>query len=224
MRVNKFIANATGMSRRAADQAIEQGRVSVGGQPAIKGQEVAIGATVTLDGDQLRLPSHMTTIILNKPTGYVVSREGQGSKTVYDLLPPELHNLKPVGRLDKDSSGLLLMTADGVLAQKLTHPKHQKEKVYEVDLDKPLESADKTKIEQGVVLDDGISSLKLESIDTGRRSWKITMHEGRNRQIRRTFKALGYRVVRLHRVQFGQYFIGELSSGRWNSVDHVSVT
>lgn len=219
MRLNKFIASATGLSRRAADQAIEQGRVAVNNQPAQKGQEVSGDTKVTLDGKTLRLPQQHTTILLNKPAGYVASREGQGSRTIYELLPAKLARLKPIGRLDKDSSGLLLLTDDGELAQKLTHPKYQKQKVYEVKLNKPLASADKIKIEQGVMLDDGPSSFKLEQIRGDQHDWKITMREGRNHQIRRTFKTLGYQVTRLHRVQFGPYFVGTLSSGEWNIDD-----
>src|SRR4029079_9435972 len=113
MRINKFIALHSALSRRAADTAIEQGRVTVNGQTPSTGQDVTESDTVRLDGQSLKLNTAITTIMLNKPAGYVVSRQGQGSKTVYDLLPPELHKLKAVGRLDKNSSGLLLLTNDG---------------------------------------------------------------------------------------------------------------
>lgn len=219
MRLNRFIANATGMSRRAADQAIEQGSVSVDGRTAEKGQDLASDAVVTLNGKALSLPKRHTTIMLNKPAGYIVSREGQGSKTIYELLPPDLQRLKPVGRLDKDSSGLLLLTDDGALAQELTHPKHQKEKSYEVELNKPLSHSDKTKIEQGITLDDGVSSFKLEPTSPGQHNWRVTMHEGRNRQIRRTFGALGCEVTKLHRTRFGKYSLPRnLHSGNYRSI------
>src|SRR3989344_6109042 len=162
MRINKYVALANGMSRREADTAIEQGRVSINGQPPTPGQQIREEDTVTLDSLPITTAVKTQTIILNKPVGYVVSRDGQGSKTIYDLLPKEFHNLKPVGRLDKDSSGLLLLTNDGKLAHELTHPSFQKEKVYEVVLDKLLADTDRHRIESGVTLEDGLSKLKLE--------------------------------------------------------------
>lgn len=205
MRINKFIAAATGLSRRAADQAIAEDRVLVNGAAAQAGQGVADTDQVFLDGKKLTLQASQT-ILLYKPVGYVVSRDGQGSKTIYDLLPPEMHHLKPVGRLDKDSSGLLLLTSDGQLAQQLTHPKYQKTKVYEIVLDKSLRPADEQQITQGVELEDGSSRLELTRL-TDDRTWRVRMHEGRNRQIRRTFAALGYEVTRLHRISFGGYHL-----------------
>jgi 23S rRNA pseudouridine2605 synthase len=202
MRINRYIAHATGMSRRSADQAILDGRVKFNDGPVSPGTTVEDNDVVTLDGTVLNLPETFQTILLNKPTGYVVSRDGQGSQTIYDLLPPELHNLKPVGRLDKDSSGLLLLTDDGNLAQELTHPSKQKEKVYIVRLSKPLAAADRLAIETGVELEDGISHLALKGDGT---SWVVTMAEGRNRQIRRTFERVDYQVLSLHRVRFGDY-------------------
>ena len=118
--------------------------------------------------------------------------------------------MKPVGRLDKESSGLLLLTNDGKLANELTHPSNRKEKIYQIELDKVLSDGDRRKVQQGVTLEDGISKLGLAGRD---RSWTVTMREGRNRQIRRTFSALGYRVIRLHRVQFGEYELGKLENG-----------
>jgi 23S rRNA pseudouridine2605 synthase len=154
--------------------------------------------------------------MLNKPVGYVCSRNGQGSKTVYDLLPPEYQQLKTVGRLDKDSSGLLLLTNDGQLAQELTHPSQQKRKVYEVTLDKPLQPLHRQMIsDHGVSLEDGPSKLELERQHDGDDTkWIVTMHEGRNRQIRRTFAALGYEVIQLHRTKFGNYQLGTLQKGK----------
>ena len=205
MRINKYVAAATGLSRRAADTAIAAGKVYVNGIVATAGQDVTSNDTVTLNSQSVHAPTTHQTIMLNKPVGYVVSRDGQGSKTIYDLLPPELHNLKPVGRLDKYSSGLLLMTTDGQLAQQLTHPSYQKEKIYEVTLDKPLASEDSTRIEQGVMLEDGISKLRITPQSGA--SYTIRMHEGRNRQIRRTFAALGYTVTQLHRTHFSDYIL-----------------
>lgn len=211
MRINKFVAQATGLSRRSADAAIAEDRVKVGGQTPKPGTDVSETDVVTLDGQPLTAPKAVTTIILNKPVGYVCSREGQGSQTVYDLLPAELHHLKPVGRLDKDSSGLLLLTNDGDLANQLTHPRYAKEKVYDIELDKQLSAADQGAIAQGIELEDGTSRLALTGTGT---KWTVRMSEGRNRQIRRTFAAAGYRVTKLQRVQFGDFLLDDPRDGR----------
>lgn len=214
MRINKYVAQATGMSRRAADKAIEDGRVCINGQPVSAGQQASKNTVVTLDNERLQLPA-LTTIMLHKPVGYVCSRNGQGSKTVYDLLPQELHTLKPVGRLDKDSSGLLLLTNDGELAQSLTHPSKQKIKRYNVILNKNLQPLHRQMIQDyGVQLADGNSQFTVERhTDTNDQQWIIIIHEGRNRQIRRTFEALGYTVIKLHRTHFGNYTLGDLKEG-----------
>lgn len=215
MRINRFVASATGLSRRTADKLIEAGQVSVNNRTAEAGTQAAEADLVLLKGKQLSLPSQTVTILLNKPISYVVSRNGQGGKTIYDLLPPELHHLKPVGRLDKDSSGLLLLTNDGKLANQLTHPKFQKEKIYEVGLNKPLAPGDKAKIERGIQLEDGPSKLELQGSN---KTWQIKMGEGRNRQIRRTFAALGYNVAELHRTHFGGYVLQGLKAGNYKTV------
>lgn len=214
MRINQFIAKATGMSRRGADDAVGKGRVSINGRVAEIGSSVDKGDAVELDGKRVTA-LQTATVILNKPVGYVCSRDGQGSKTIYDLLPDELHNLKPVGRLDKDSSGLLLITNDGNLANQLTHPKYNKQKVYQVELDKSLSAPDRNAIQAGIELDDGNSKLHLEGKGT---KWTVTMSEGRNRQIRRTFDRMGYKVTKLHRTNFGEYKIGDLGFGDFRHV------
>lgn len=220
MRINRFVAQASGLSRRAADAAVAAGRVRLNGSLPLTGQAVRDGDTVTLDGQVLAVPAACTTVMLNKPTGYVCSRRGQGSRTMYDLLPPELCQLKPVGRLDKDSSGLLLLTDDGELANRLTHPRFGKQKVYEIELDQPLRPADRQQIATvGVSLEDGPSRLQLRpQAGSGGRGWLVTMREGRNRQIRRTFAALGHRVVKLHRIQFGSYELGAVPPGQFRTV------
>jgi 23S rRNA pseudouridine2605 synthase len=219
MRINKFVASATGLSRRTADTAIAAGRVTINGNEPAFGQEVEPQDEVMIDGEVITILDKQT-LILNKPVGYVTSRDGQGARTVYHLLPPELHHLKPVGRLDKESSGLLLMTNDGDLAQQLTHPSYHKAKTYEVRIDKPLAPLHRQMIsDMGIQLDDGPSKLSLERIEDGDdKGWRITMHEGRNRQIRRTFSALGYNVQRLHRTSFGAYQLGNLASGQTKAV------
>jgi len=211
MRINQFIALATGMSRRAADKVIADGRIYVNGSIGRTGQQILDSDKVTLDNKPIAV-SKTATIILNKPVGFACSRSGQGSQTIYDLLPIELQNLKPVGRLDKDSSGLLLLTNNGGLAHQLTHPSFEKEKIYQVEIDKPLNATNKTKIENGVTLDDGPSKLQLNGKG---KQWTITMCEGRNRQIRRTFAALDYKVTGLHRTNFGDYKLDTLQSGKY---------
>lgn len=217
MRLNRYIALATGLSRRAADRMVAAGKVRVNNFTAELGQQVQTNDTVTLNNSIISVPNTASTILLNKPVGYVSSRDGQGSRTIYDLLPRHLHALKPVGRLDKDSSGLLLLTNDGKLVQRLSHPSFQKEKMYEVELNKPLRPEDKTKIETGVKLEDGISKLVLSSKKEAS-TYKVIMHEGRNRQIRRTFDSLGYRVITLHRTQLGHYRLGNLASGKYKNL------
>lgn len=252
MRLNKFIASASPLSRRAADEAIASKRVTLNGQTAVTGSQVKTTDTVCLDGVKLTLRLQHTTILLNKPVGYVCSRSGQGSKTIFELLPPEYNHLQPVGRLDKDSSGLLLLTDDGDLANKLTHPRYTKTKVYEVTLDKPLQPLHQQMIsDYGVTLEDGLSRFtvtKLETRDMRHESrkenisrsdyskvassdvssthdpvlmtrdshaYEVRMQEGRNRQIRRTFAALGYSVTTLHRTQFGSYNLANILIGRY---------
>lgn len=204
---------------------------------------------------------------LNKPVGYVCSRRAQGdAPTIYEILPAELSSLKTVGRLDKDSSGLILLTNDGDFAFQMTHPKFIKTKVYLVELDRNLAPLHQQEIaDYGVEIGDGVSRLGLvklseaefkekmgknlpEKVDAGEETWKktrqevqnrgsrevrssdgqevrkffqVAMSEGRNRQIRRTFAALGYEVVRLHRVQFGKYCLGELAPGEYMPVPKV---
>jgi pseudouridine synthase len=217
MRVNRFVAQATGLSRRAADRAVQEGRVAINQRSAVLGDIVADNDNVTLDGKPVSAVFSHLTIMLHKPVGYVCSRAGQGSRTVYDLLPPEYHKLKPVGRLDKDSSGLLLLTNDGELANRLTHPRYAKNKVYTVTLDMPLAPADKIKLEQGLKVDDYISRLQLAAIDD--RTWQVIMSQGRNRQIRHTFAALNYTVQTLHRNRFGPYTLDKLPLGQYRICD-----
>ena len=216
MRINKYIAGATGISRRMADKAVTSGRVEINGQPATAGSSVSETDVVKLDGRVVTQPVTLTTVMFNKPVGYVVSREGQGSKTIYEILPAEYRLLKPIGRLDKNSSGLLLLTNDGNLANELTHPRYAKTKIYQVTLGKPLAPLHQQMInDHGINLEDGNSQLQLERlIDGDDTKWRVTMHEGRNRQIRRTFESLNYYVAGLHRTNFGEYQLGELTPGQ----------
>jgi len=211
MRINKFIAQATGMSRRAADSDIAIGKVTVNGELPTPGQQIHDGDTVLLDGKPLEAISTNTIIMLNKPAGYICSRNGQGAPTVYDLLPENLRHLKTVGRLDKDSSGLLLLTNNGELANELTHPSFEKEKVYQITLDRPLLPGDAAQIEQGIPVEDYISQLQIKNLPSS--AYQITMIQGKNRQIRKTFATFGYTVTTLHRTQFGDFTLDNLQSG-----------
>lgn len=214
MRINQFLARYTDLSRRAADEAVAEGRVEINGNLARLGDIVVDKDVVTLDRRPVKPDAPATVIIFHKPAGCVVSREGQGNRTIYDILPEEYRRLNPVGRLDKDSSGLLLLTNDGELANRLTHPRFGKEKIYEVELDKPLEVHDQDAIHhKGINLEDGVSRLSLSPLDDTHKFWQVKMNEGRNRQIRRTFEALDYRVTRLHRIHFGEYSLEDLAEG-----------
>ena len=215
-RLNKFIAHTAGLSRREADAAIEAGRVLVNGVRASLGAQVSPEDIVILDKTKLNASTSYTYLALHKPIGYVCSRRAQGdTPTIYSLLPESLHHLKPVGRLDKDSSGILILTDDGDFAHQMTHPKFHKTKNYTVTLDTPLAPLHQQMInDYGVQLEDGPSKLQLEKADDNAQKWLITMHEGRNRQIRRTFAALGYTVVKLHRTQFGPYRLGDIPAGK----------
>lgn len=215
-RLNKFLAFHLGISRRKADELIERGSVTTDTTPARLGSRVNTDTQVTVDGVPVIRRQQYTYLALHKPTGYVCSRRRQGDiPTIYELIPRQYHHLKPVGRLDADSSGLILLTDDGDFAQTMTHPRYYKLKRYTVTLDHELAPLHQQMINDfGVQLDDGPSKLTLERMSNdSRRDWTVTMSEGRNRQIRRTFASLGYTVTALHRVEFGAYAIESLAEG-----------
>ena len=233
IRLNKFLAERLGISRRQADSLIESGRIKIfpkGDETEVKipilGARIDKSDKVWYNGNIIPFDVGYSYIAMNKPVGYVCSRKQQGdSPTIYSLLPDDLQKLKTVGRLDKDSSGLILLTNDGDFAFQMTHPKFVKEKIYEVELDQDLEPLHRQMIADfGVELPDGKSQLGLARlIDNAddplyNRCWRVTMTEGRNRQIRRTFAALGYEVVKLHRTQFGKYQLDGLDSGKYIAV------
>lgn len=228
-RLNKHLALQLGISRREADTLIEKGSILINGKPAILGARFLPGDTIHVNGKALDGQTQYRYILFNKPVGYVCSRKAQGDNpTIYDLLPRDFRPLKPVGRLDKDSSGILLLTNDGDTAFHMTHPKFSKTKVYLVQLDRPLEPLHQQMIsDYGVQLEDGVSKFVISRVEktpnipelaTNTTTYEITMTEGRNRQIRRTFLALGYAVSHLHRTQFGPYNVGELSPGSYKII------
>ena len=238
------------MSRRAADAAIAAGKVTIDGQTAKIGDRLEISAAAaaileaaSTQNTPVRSQKSQNSLdnlpkvcyngvpidwfytrryfALNKPVGYVCSRNAQarGVKTIYELLPDQYKALKTVGRLDKDSTGLILLTDDGDLAHQLTHPSFDKTKEYIVELDHALAPLHQQMISDfGINLDDGPSQLLLERLNDERTKFNITIHEGRNRQIRRTFAALGYQVKSLHRTTFGPYTLGDLASGKWSAL------
>ena len=224
-RLNKFLALQLGISRRQADELIEKGRISINGKAAKLGERFK-------EGDEIKLGEKMISktreekkyVIFNKPRGYVCSRKKQGeNETIYAILPKEFSALKPVGRLDKDSSGILVLTNDGDFAFRMTHPKFQKVKEYIVSLDTPLQPIHQQMIADfGINLPDGKSQLGLERLDDSRKNWKVIMSEGRNRQIRRTFSAIGYEVEKLHRTVFGSYILPkDLNFGDFRKVEKL---
>lgn len=239
VRLNKFLAERLGVSRRQADDLIAAGKVlvrvagSTEKKPAVLGARIDKTDEVWYNNSMVPFETEYFYVALNKPAGYVCSRKRQGdSPTIYEILPQKYASLKTVGRLDRDSSGLILLTNDGDFAFSMTHPKFYKEKVYEVELDRDLEPLHQQMIADfGVDLPDGKSQLGLSRIDGGssnngghdgdRKRWRVTMSEGRNRQIRRTFAAVGYTVVGLHRVQFGKYQLSGLKPGDFTEVKKV---
>lgn len=220
-RLNKHLALQLGVSRREADELIEKGSVLVNATIAILGQRIELTDAIIVNGKKLGEAVDYEYIALHKPEGYVSSRKQQGeSPTLYDLLPKSLHHLKTVGRLDRESSGIILLTNDGDYTFEMTHPKFYKTKIYEVSLDHPLQPLHQQIInDHGINLEDGVSQLILERTDDSREHWIVTMHEGRNRQIRRTFAALGYNVIRLHRTTFGAHHLGELKPGEFTNIE-----
>lgn len=221
IRLNKFLAERVGLSRREADNLIADEKVLVNDKPAILGARIDKNDKVWYNGSIIPFDVGYFYLMLNKPAGYVSSRRRQGdTPTLFELLPEEYQSLKTVGRLDKDSSGLILLTNDGDFAYQMTHPKFIKVKIYEVLLDRALEPLHQQMIADfGIELPDGRSQLGLTALSEDRRHWQVTMSEGRNRQIRRTFAAVGYGVVELHRVVFGPYELGDLGEGEFKLVD-----
>lgn len=223
LRLNKFLAEQLGISRRQADDLIVAKRVRVNDQVAVLGARISDADEVRCEGKVVSHEQEYIYLGLNKPVGYVCSRKRQGDvPTIYELLPKRYQALKTVGRLDKDSSGLILLTNDGDFAFRMTHPKFNKIKIYEVKLDHPLEPLHQQEITDfGIEIGDGVSKMGLVKMTDDRKSWFVTLHEGRNRQIRRTFSALGYTVVSLHRTVFGPYQLNDLRSGEYQEVKQV---
>lgn len=222
IRLNKHLALQLGVSRREADNLIDSGAVTVNDTKATLGARFKPGDNIKVKGKAIAAHTDFIYLAFNKPVDYVCSRHQQGdSPTIYQLLPTKYHALKPVGRLDRASSGLILLTNDGDFAFQMTHPSFSKTKIYNVRLESNLEPLHQQMIsDYGLALEDGPSKLQLERMnETDRKSWIVTMTEGRNRQIRRTFGALGYTVDKLHRTNFGNYALGDIKPGKFEILD-----
>lgn len=213
-RLNKFLASYTDLSRRKADTVIASGHVRINGKVAKIGDVVLDGDEVIYNDKQVHaIIAKPIVVLLNKPVGFVCSRDGQGSRSIYSLLPSQFQHLNIAGRLDKDSSGLVVFTNDGDILNRLTHPSNNKQKIYQVKLDRALADAHTQAIRKGVNIgDERPSRFAIKSLRGIDRSYEVAMDEGRNRQIRRTFEALGYEVVNLHRISVGSYKLGGLLS------------
>ncbi|MFV0484828.1 MAG: pseudouridine synthase [Candidatus Saccharimonadales bacterium] len=222
-RLNKYLATNLGLSRREADDLIASGKVIIDDKVATIGDRILGPEAVKVDGKLVQV-SELVYLLFNKPAGYVSSRRQQdNAPTLYELLPEEYRKLKTVGRLDKDSSGLILLTNDGDFAFQMTHPKYAKTKEYIVELDQPLAPLHQQIISDfGVELTDGRSQLGLTKLNENPKNWQVTMQEGRNRQIRRTFGALGYTVEKLHRTVFGKYNLDNLKPGDFEKLEKVN--
>lgn len=221
MRIAKFMAAAGIASRRKSEEIILEGRVSVNGEvidtPALDIDPQA--DKVRVDGKLLKNEEKKVYILLNKPVGYVSTcSDDKGRNTVLDLLPDVRERVFPVGRLDFTTEGLLLLTNDGELAYKLTHPKNEVEKKYFAVTDSFLSEADIKNIEKGVFLPDGKTApakMHVSKNIAGRAEFTIIIHEGRNRQVRRMFEAIGKNVVFLKRIAEGPLELGDLKKGEY---------
>lgn len=219
IRLNKYLANSGVCSRREADTLIAAGNVRVNGEVVTEmGYKVSPGDEVRFDGRLLN-PEKKEYLLLNKPKNFITTtRDERGRRTVMELVSnASKARLVPVGRLDRNTTGLLLFTNDGDLAKKLTHPKHNVRKIYHVVLDKNLKLTDLKKIREGVELEDGpIQADEVSFVaNKSKNEVGIELHSGRNRIVRRIFEHLGYQVVRLDRVVFGGLTKKDLPRGHW---------
>ncbi len=221
IRLNKYIANAGICSRREADNYITDGRIKVNGK-IVKELGFKINKTdlVTVDNKKTELRRKFVYILLNKPRGYITTtKDPQDRKTVMELISTAtMHRVYPIGRLDRNSSGLLILTNDGDLANDLMHPSKNIKKLYAVTLDKALTKDDFVKIvTEGVNLEDGLATVD-ELAYTDPKDLKkvgVNIHSGKNRIIRRMFEAMGYTVEKLDRVMFGILTKKDIPSGKW---------
>jgi len=218
MRINKYIASAGVTSRRKADELIEAGKVKVNGKVLENpGYQVEDSDLVEVDGVAIKPASKLVYYLLNKPCGFVTSTaDKEGRRVVTELVPDEIR-VFPVGRLDYNTSGLLILTNDGELANKLMHPSGEFDKTYLVRCTGIVTRAEASRLAKGVDIGGFVTSpaeVKLIRHDKNSTVAEITIHEGKNRQVRRMFEALGHEVTELQRIRLGNLTIGKLALGQ----------
>ena len=214
-RINKYLASCAVGSRRACDELIQAGRVEINGSQCTKlATQVQPGDHVKVDGRRVA-PRDLTIVAFHKPRGYVCTRGDElGRETIYDLLPGALQALHHVGRLDRDSEGLLILTNDGDLSQRLMHPSKSVEKEYLVTANQAFENAHLDQFLAGVYTEGGkLRALAIERLSA--RRIKVVLDHGAKRQIRVMFDTMGYTVTKLLRVRIGQLWLGDLAPGEW---------
>jgi 23S rRNA pseudouridine2605 synthase len=225
MRLNAFLARAGVASRRRADELIRDGRVRVNGHAGELNTVVGRHDVVEVDGERVARQA-LAYVLLHKPPGVVTTvRDPQGRPTVVGLVPSE-PRVVPVGRLDVDTTGALLLTNDGELAHRLAHPRYGVPKVYEADVVGTLSRAALQALSAGVELDDGVTApAEVRMLSTSRRRSRIelTLHEGRNRQVKRMLEAVGHRVRRLHRSRYAGLDLEGLQEGEWRVLTRSEV-
>lgn len=226
VRLNKFLSNAGICSRREADVLIETGVVSVNGEIITElGYKVGPTDVVKYDGETIRTETKRY-VLLNKPKGFITSSDDPyGRKTVMSLVKKACkERVYPIGRLDKETTGLLLFTNDGDMAKKLTHPRHRATQLYDVELNKPFRSEDLEKLLKGVELEDGTSRFEqVEYVKGATRELGVEVRGGKNQIVRRTFEALGYEVVKLDRVSFAGLTKKDLPRGYYRHLTEKEV-
>ncbi|HEY5037189.1 MAG TPA: pseudouridine synthase [Chthoniobacterales bacterium] len=224
MRLNRFLAAAGLGSRRHCDELVAAGRVTINGHACTNfGTQVESTDHVKV-GNRLVRPAESLTIVLHKPAGFVATRrDPHATDTIYHLLPAKFSRLFNVGRLDAQSEGLLLLTSDGDLAQRLTHPRYKVEKEYEVTLDKLWEPKLAEKLREGIFLE-GKRARLTRVQQFGPTRLRVVLEQGMNRQIRRMFYEIGYEVKRLLRIRLGQLRLGDLPRGAWRPLTKSELT
>jgi len=216
MRLNAYLARAGVASRRKADELIKAGRVVVNGKPGQLNTFVERGDRVEVDGDEVR-PQRLVYVLLHKPVGVVTTAsDPEGRPTVVDLVGYDVR-IVPVGRLDVDSTGALLLTNDGELAHGLAHPKYEVEKVYVAEVEGEASDEALRRLAEGVELEDGVTA-PAEVRRLGPTTIELAIHEGRNRQVRRMLEAVGHPVRRLHRNRYAGLAIDDLAPGEWREL------
>lgn len=227
MRINKYIASAGVTSRRKADELIEEGKVRVNGAVLMNpGYHVEDGDVVEVNGIEIRPATKLVYYLLNKPTGYVTSTADEEGRAVVTELVPDTVRVFPVGRLDYNTSGLLILTNDGELSNKLMHPRHEFNKTYLARVNGIVSRAEASKLEKGVDIGGFVTSpaeVKLIRHDKNSTIVEITIHEGKNRQVRRMFKAINHPVEELCRTGLGKLTIGKLAVGQCRKLSPAEV-